>query len=284
MKTDELTREKLGRISYLQAGTGIPILFLHGFPGSSHSWETAASAILRRSPGKYRAIIPDLLGFGESDSGGDDWHMDGQAHAIANLLKGLDISDLCLAAHDFGGPVALTLLRLHPEIQVRKLIISATNLFTDTPIPLPLRSAGVPILGDLVFGTVAGSPVGFRIMYQFATKNKESASWPAFRRHMTPQNMSSTARIFQHSLADLPGNYRMIEQTASQTKIPTLLLWGDRDPFFPISVAKRSEKIIPSSTLRIYERTGHFVPEERPTDVAHDLLDFLDQRTPTLTR
>lgn len=68
MTTITLTRKKLGRTSYLEGSTGTPILFLHGFPGSAYSWEAAARILLEKHPGRYRAIIPDLLGFGESDA------------------------------------------------------------------------------------------------------------------------------------------------------------------------------------------------------------------------
>lgn len=274
MTTITLTRKKLGRTSYLEGSTGTPILFLHGFPGSAYSWEAAARTLLEKHPGRYRAIIPDLLGFGESDAAGDDWYMEGQANAIADLLKSIGITDLYLAAHDFGGPVALTFLRLHPEFNIRKLIISSTNLFTDTPIPLPLRSAGIPVLGNMVYGMMAGSPFGFRMMYQFAALNKKDVTWQDFRRHVTPHGMASTARIFQYSLSDLPNNYRQIEEFASQIKVPTLILWGDRDPFFPVSVAKRSKTTIPNAALKIYNKTGHFVPEERAAEITDDLAIF----------
>ena len=283
MENSKLSRRKLGRTSYLEGGTDDPILFLHGFPGSAYSWEATARLLLERYPGRYRAIIPDLLGFGESDSPGNDWYMEGQASAIADLLRSLNFCDFYLAAHDFGGPVALTLLRLHPEMTIRKLVISATNLLTDTPIPLPLRSAGLPILGDLVYGAMAGSPFGFRMMYQFAAQNKNAATWQDFRRHVTAHGMASTARIFQHSLADLPGNYGPIEKFAAQIKIPTLILWGDHDPFFPVTVAKKTELAIPIATLKIYKETGHFVPEERAAEVANDLASFFDQGTSTLS-
>jgi pimeloyl-ACP methyl ester carboxylesterase len=276
MITTILTRNKLGRTSYFEGGTGAPILFLHGFPGSAYSWEAAARTLLEKYPGRYRAIVPDLLGFGESIAAGDDWYMEGQAHAIADLMKRIGISDLYLAAHDFGGPVALTFLRLHSEFKIRKLMISSTNLFTDTPIPLPLRSAGISVLGDILYGMMAGSPFGFRMMYQFAALNKKAVTWQDFRRHVTPHGMASTARIFQHSLADLPSNYRPIEGFVSQIKIPTLILWGDRDPFFPISVAKRSEATIPNAALKIYKKTGHFVPEERAAEIADDLAIFFE--------
>lgn len=197
ISTASLLRKKIGHTSYLEGGEGAPILCVHGFPGSSHSWEAMALAILIKYPRRYHFIIPDLLGFGGSDIPDDDsLYIEGQAAAIAELLNRLNISDIYLAAHDFGGPVALTLLRLHPTLKIRKLMISATNLFTDTPIPLPLRSASIPVLGDIIFSVMAGCSFGFRMMYQFAVRNKGNVSWKDFQRHVTPHGLASTAKIF----------------------------------------------------------------------------------------
>lgn len=274
MKRNELTRKKLGRISYLEGGKGRPILFLHGFPGSAYSWESTARLLLDQHPETYRAIIPDLLGFGESDTAASDLFASGQAEALAGFLNQLGISEFFLVLHDFGGPVGLTLLRNHPELRVHKLVLSATNLFTDTPIPFPLRSAGVPVLGDIVYKSMAGSAFGFQMMYLFAARNKQDLPWSDFKRHITPHGLSSTARIFQHALADLPGNYLPIQDFAGRLRIPALIVWGDRDPFFPVSVAKRSNELIRNSVLIIYEQTGHFVPEERADHFVKDITGF----------
>jgi len=97
---------------------------------------------------------------------------------------------------------------------------------------------------------MAGSPFGFRMMYQFAALNKKAVTWQDFRRHVTPHGMASTAKIFKHSLADLPGNYRSIEEFSAQIKLPVMILWGDNDPF---------------------------VSEERAAEIADDLATFFDR-------
>lgn len=275
MAETRLVRNKIGRVSYLEGGHGTPVVCLHGFPGSSHSWEAMALTLLTKKPGRFRFIIPDLLGFGASEpSDENSIFMEGQASAIADLLNCLNISAFFLAAHDYGGPVALTLLRRHTQLKALKLMISATNLFTDTPVPMPLRSAGIPVLGDIIFGVMAGSSFGFRMMYHFALYNKRNVPWLEFQHHVTARGLKSTAKIFQHTLANLEENYRPIQEFAAQIVIPTLILWGDRDPFFPTSVAERSKATLINSTLKIYPGTGHFVPEERAVEMASDLAEF----------
>jgi pimeloyl-ACP methyl ester carboxylesterase len=140
-----LSRKKEGPVSFFTGGEGDPLLLLHGIPGSAYSWEEVGSHLSAH----FKVIIPDLLGFGESDLPTNDYYMESQARAIKGLLDCLGISKLFLAGHDFGGPVALTLMRLFPELEIRGLVLSDTNTFTDTYIPPPLRAASVPVLGTL---------------------------------------------------------------------------------------------------------------------------------------
>ena len=83
-----------------------------------------------------------------------------------------------------------------------------------------------------------------------------------------------TRRIFQRSLADLKANYRAIENMLPSIRSPTLVLWGANDAFFAAALGERVHRTIPGSRLKIYEDTGHFVPEERPSRVAQDIMDF----------
>lgn len=265
-----LQRHKDGGISFLRGGRGEPLLLLHGIPGSSYTWEAAGELLADR----FDVIAPDLLGFGGSDAPAGDYYMEPQAQALRELLTRLGIGGFYLAAHDFGGPVGLTMMRLHPDLQVRGLVLSATNVFTDTFIPPPLRAAKVPILGSLMFHLMAGSRPAMRMMHLQAARQKGQATWERFSRHLTPSSIDLTRQIFQRSLADLKGNYQAIQDMLAGIAVPTLVLWGTRDPFFAVDVGQRTHRAIPGSGLKMYEETGHFVPEERPDQVARDIQQF----------
>lgn len=236
---DVLEQRKEAGISFLEGGRGDTFLLLHGIPGSSLAWR----AVGERLANEYRVVAPDLAGFGESDPPGGDYYMEAQARSIGLLLDDLGIEELYLGGHDFGGPVALTLARVRPDLRIQGLVLSATNVFTDTHVPLPLRVAGVPVL----------------------------------RRHLTPSSLDLTRRIFQRSLADLRSNYRAVEDTLARLTMPTLVLWGDEDPFFRPPVGARTHKEIRRSVLKTYEGVGHFVPEEKPVLVAEDILGHFSE-------
>jgi pimeloyl-ACP methyl ester carboxylesterase len=265
-----MERHKEGELSFLRGGDGEPLVLLHGIPGSAYAWEASGKLLTDR----YQVIIPDLLGFGRSDPPRGDYYMAAQAVAIRELLVELGVQSLYLGGHDFGAPVTLTLMRLFPELGVRGLVLSATNVFTDTHVPLPLRAARIPYLNTVFFKAIVGNRLGIRMMYLAATKNKSEASWESFSRHLTPLGIDLTRRIFQRSLADLKANYRAIEKMLPTITSPTLVLWGANDPFFAASVGQRVHQMLPGSKLKVYEDTGHFVPEERPRLVGQDILDF----------
>ncbi len=275
-----LTRKKLGPISFLSGGEGEPFLLLHGIPGSAYAWESVGISLADR----YEVIIPDLLGFGESDAPTDDYYMEAQANALKQLLDNLGVTTLCIGGHDFGGPVGLTLLRMFPELTIQGLVLIDTNTFTDTYVPPPLRIASIPVLNTLFFKAIAGNRFGMRMMYWAATKQNAALPWSMFRRHLTTSGIEHTRRIFQRSLADLKTNYRSIETMLPEISVPTLILWGDSDPFFAASVGERMRKLIPGSTLKIYRQTGHFVPEERPSNVAIDIMEFMDLKNAAITQ
>ena len=271
MTTPDLVRGRSGGTSYLAGGEGPPVVFVHGIPGSALTWAPVA----QRLSDDYRVLVPDLRGFGSADPPTGDYYLDGQARALANFLDDIGVAPTALVTHDFGGPLALTLLRRFPDVAVDRLVLSATNVFTDNPVPPPLRLAGVPVLGSLVFTAMVGNRFGLRLLYRTAVAQRSTLPWSEFQRHLTPSAMSLTRRIFQRSLADLQGNYGPIEDSLGDLDLPVLVLWGDSDPFFDLTVGERTAAAIPGGTLRVFDDTGHFVPVERPVEVAASLREFL---------
>lgn len=277
--SESLVRHEEGGISFLVGGEGEPFLFLHGIPGSAFAWKTVGELLADH----YRVIIPDLAGFGRSRLPDGDYYMEGQARAVRRVLDRLGIGELYLGGHDFGGPVGLTLMRLYPEVSVKGLVLSATNVFTDTYVPPPLRVARLPLLGTMLFKIMAGTRAGARMLYTAATVQKKELTWERFQRHLTPSALEMTRRIFQRSLADLESNYRAVEDSVIRLQIPTLVLWGTEDPFFGTGVGERVHRTIRGSAFKAYERTGHFVPEERPHLVARDVVGFFEGRSDSAT-
>ena len=245
------------------SGTGVPLVLLHGIPGSRLTWRRVAEAL---GPG-YRVIAPDLLGFGASSDLPPDFHALGQAAAVLELLEHLRLPAVHLVGFDFGGPVAVAACRLAPE-RVSSLTLVATNVFTDTPIPPPLQAARLPVLGDALFAAMCSWP-GLASLWIPAVGDKRALSWRAFLRDIPDRRgRASTRRIFLDSLRHLRARYADIEATLPTVRCRTTVVWGDADPFFPVRVGERTAQSIDGARFHVLRGCGHFVPGERPQELA----------------
>lgn len=249
-------------------GDGPPLLLLHGVPGSGSVWDEVAD---RLAP-DFQVIVPDLLGFGDSDRGhGPGLLSDPQATAVHQLLTTLRIQRPAVVGHDFGGPVALTMERLFPGT-VGKLVLSATNTFPDTPIPFPLSSIFLPVVGSLARKGIFSRP-SLAMMIKQGVGNGGPALDP--QKYLGDHDQSrAIATIFSHSLMNIRNVYTPVENTLRGLNIPIQVIWGTEDPFFPLAHGERTAEAA-GVDLVVYNGAGHFIPEERPAEFARDIASFV---------
>lgn len=265
-------KTSLGNIHFLyKQGYENTIVFLHGIPGNSKTWERTANGLSKN----YEIIIPDLLGFGKSDINRQNYYMEAQVQVLKEVLHYLKINKFAFVSHDFGGPVAISFLQKHSEFEISGLVLCNTNCFTDTYIPPPLRLAKVPVINQIFFKMMAGNKFALKMMYKKAVVNKKEFTKNMFCNYLNKKTIWSTQHIFLKSLSNLKKNYDKIEKSLSQINIPTLVIWGDKDPFFALDVGVRTSQSIKGALLNVYKNTGHFVPEEQSKRFAKNILDFL---------
>lgn len=244
-------------------GAGEPVVLLHGIPGSAGVWDH----VVERLAGEHRVVVPDLLGFGSSPGEADIETLwaDSQARALAALLDELGIERAALVGHDFGGPVALALTAARPDLATG-LVLCATNAFPDTPIPLPIRAVTWPLVGGPAARLLFSGPA-LRMMLR-------QGSGPSAR------EQASVRTIFATALRELEDRYAPIERALRAVSCPSLVVWGDRDPFFGLAQARRTAAALPGARLVILEGAGHFLPSERPGRLAAEIAAFLRDPVP----
>lgn len=258
----------------LYGSAGPAVLLLHGIPG----WRGTFRAVAERLGRSCRVFVPDLLGFGGSDPTGPRAHAREHATAVAQLVDALNLDVVHVVGFDFGGPIAVLAAGASPT-RIRSLAVAATNLFPDTSVPLPLRLATVPALGALVFRLLFGR-IGLSLLWRGAVADRRAFPFRRYREALrSRRGIVSTRSIFLASMRDLAGLYGEIERVARGLALPALVLWGDRDPFFAVSVGARTADALGAS-LRVLPGCGHFVPEERPAEVAAAVLGLVERSDP----
>lgn len=252
---------------------GPTVVLLHGIPGSRKTFAAVGERLAR----SCRVVVPDLLGFGESPDAPAHYHAAEHAEAVARLLGRLGVGEVHLVGFDFGGPTAIRLAAALGS-RARSLTVAATNMFPDTPIPPPLRLASVPLLGWLFFRLAFGG-LGLTAMWLAAVADRAAFPLSRYRATLRGNAARTTRRIFLRSMRDLPGLYGEVERVGEGLGVPALVLWGDRDPFFPTAVAERTARAL-GAELRILEGCGHFVPEERPAETADAIAALIRRSAP----
>lgn len=244
-----------------EAGAGAPVVLVHGIPGSSETWRAVGELLA----GEHRVATADLLGFGASSrpASASSLQAPAQAEALAAALDRTRIRAATLVGHDFGGPVAAHLAATRPDL-VGGLVWISGNAFPDTPVPFPLSLTRSPLLGRLAESVLLSRPA-LRLMLRRAARDGRVAPRPAIGDRSQARSIRS---IFASALRELDERYAPVAAALSGLAVPAAVVWGDRDPFFPVEQARRTARLIPGAELVLLEGVGHFPPEERPREVA----------------
>lgn len=261
--------------SLLDGGGGeTALLLLHGIPGHRRAWDKVVDLL----PSGYRVLVPDLLGFGDSSRppAGPRLHAAAQAESLVALLDQLDIPRVIVVGHDFGGPVALWMTRIRPDL-VTHLGLVATNAMPDTPIPFPLNLLNTPLLGGLV-EQVSMSRAALRMMIgRGVGRPKVDIDRLAYVGDRRQARAIRT--IFALSLRNLHDLYAPTREALAALDIPTFVAWGDCDPFFAIKEGQRIADAVAGASFTVLEAAGHFLPEERPQELVELIAKLTSTRS-----
>lgn len=257
-------------LAFRRAGSGPAVVLVHGIPGAGAAWE----GVVRELPASLDVVVVDLLGFGASrrPHGLAHLHAQAQAEALAALLDELELRRVTIVGHDFGGPVAI-LTAGRSDSRVAGLGLLSANAFADTPIPFPLSLVTMPLVGGLA-GRMLFSVPSQRLMLRQGVGPGASAP-PAELYLGDGEQRQAIATIFEGSLTGLRELYAPIEHTLRGLRLPGMVAWGDRDPFFGLDQGRRTAEAL-GADLRVYAAAGHFLPHERPSEVAADICALVE--------
>ena len=260
-------------LHWTEAGQGPPVLLLHGLNDSHRTWRE----IWPRMPGR-RILMLDLPGHGMSSRPDAPYTLDWNATQVARWIERLDLRDLDVVGHSYGGGVAQWLL-LKCRSRIRRLALVSSGGLGREVYPW-LRVASVPFLieafGQRWMGPIAG----------FAMARATSADARAEIALLTSYlRQPGSARAFSRTVRDVirwRGQTRnLFDRISEIAELPPMrLFWGARDTILPISQGTATAALLENCELIRFENCGHFVQWEDPEGFASALQAFLDGNAP----
>jgi haloalkane dehalogenase len=260
------------RLAHLDEGDGRPVLFLHGEPTWSFLWRKVIPPV--REAG-YRCIAPDLPGFGRSDKPTDiNWYSyDRHSESVAAIVQELDLRELTVVVHDWGGPIGLRVATDHPD-RITRLVILDTGLFTGrqamTDAWMQFRNF-VERTEDL--------PVGFLV--RGACKHDPGDDViAAYDAPFPNADAKAGARAFPLMLPlspEMPGaeaGQRVLEALRGDER-PKLMLWADSDPVLPLDVGRRFASLLGTEIDHVVADASHFLQEDAGPEVGRLIAEWL---------
>lgn len=247
---------------YLEGGQGEPLMLLHGFGANKDSFDRVAKFL---TP-KYRVIVPDHIGFGESAHPPDaDYSPAAQAERLHVLAKALDVTDVHIGGSSMGGQIAMSYaVQFRSEVKSLWLIDTAG-----------IWSAPASELRKTIEET-GKNPLLIRTEEEFAGLFPWVMAEPPFI-PMPIMNVLAQERIRNFDLeqrifTQIAGD--SMEERVRGLPTPSLIVWGDKDRTINAATAEVLHGLLPRSQVMIMPGIGHVPVIERPQQSADDYLRF----------
>jgi pimeloyl-ACP methyl ester carboxylesterase len=251
-------------IVYWMLGDGPPVVLLHPFPADHESWLPVAEALATR----YRVILPDLRGHGESGVGEGPATMDKHTSDIVRVMDDADIGRAPLIGVSIGGYVLFEFWR-RQRGRVAALGLCNTKALADGA---EARAARLAAANDVL---ERGTEPFFetmipRLLGKTTRETRPDLVDGALRR-MRKMSPDDVAQV-QRGMAERPDSV----ETLKTINVPTLLVTGDEDILTGVNEAELMRRHIAGSQLRVIPKAGHYSPWEQPEEATRLLRQFLD--------
>ncbi len=255
------------KTSYMEEGSGSPVLFIHGLGGYKENWEANLPAFAAR----HRAIALDLPGFGASDKPdvpyGPPWH----AEFVLKFISTLGLSRVSLVGNSMGGHICSLIGATRPEIAEKIVLANATGALGAELAKGALTPDLIEMMGPvnpgedfirMFMGVIffKQGPYSEK-MVKRALADYEGGDLPArFNAYV-----KSMRGILGHDMVPLYG----------KIKAPTLVLWGENDAFVPLKHGHPIAEGIPGAKKAILPECGHVPMIEKPEEFNRIVMEFL---------
>jgi haloalkane dehalogenase len=261
------------RMHYAEEGAGDPILLLHGEP----TWGFLYRHMIPVLAGAGRVVVPDLFGFGRSDKPVDQiaYSYDTHSSSIERLVLELDLRELTLVVHDWGGPIGLRFAVSHPD-RVARLVILNTGVGVGAPSEPWLRFRAL-------VREVGREFTASRLVQVACVSRLDEDATRGYDAPFPDGEAKAGALAFPELVPTEPEHRSAsamleVRDALSRWEKPALVLFSDSDRVFSPAHAERMAAHIPGALpAEIVAGAGHFLQEDKGEEIAARIARFLGE-------
>jgi pimeloyl-ACP methyl ester carboxylesterase len=271
------------RVSYRTAGDDGPVvLLIHGIVGCAAQWDQVMPLLAER----YIVVAPDLLGHGQSAKPRGDYSLGAYAASVRDLLLVLGHRRATVVGHSLGGGVAMQFAYEYPPFAERLVLVSSGGLGREVH-PL-LRAATLPG-SELVLPLIAhqrlhglGGAVALMLGRLGLRTGTDLAEMARGYGSLADAGARQAFIYTLRAVLDITGQrVNATDRLYLAELLPSLIVWGRRDPLIPVDHATVAHRGLPGSRLEVFDDAGHFPQLHDPVRFAHTLIDFIETTEPT---
>jgi pimeloyl-ACP methyl ester carboxylesterase len=269
-------------IRYTVMGTGKPLLLIHGFGASLGHWRKNISVLADKG---YRVFALDLLGFGGSDKPVLDYTLDLWQAQIQDFWQENIQEPTVFVGNSIGGLLSLMVITNSPQIATGGILLNCAGGLNHRPheLNLPLRLmmgaftkvVSSPLTGKFIFNAIRQKDRIRKTLYQ-VYQDREAVTDELVEMLYEPSCHEGAQQVFASVLTAPPGPTP--EELLNQLQHPLLVLWGDADPWTPISggtIYQELAKTQAGSEFYPIPNAGHCPHDEKPEIINPLILDWL---------
>jgi pimeloyl-ACP methyl ester carboxylesterase len=280
-QTHDVVQLPSGRIAFTTAGSGEPLLFVHGLGGTRETWADLLTALSFT----HTVIAVDLPGHGQSDAPAGDYSLGAHATVLRDVLVALGHRSATVIGHSLGGGIALQFAAQFPERTRRLVLISSGGLGPE--LTVLLRAATLPGASAVVAG-LARLP---QPLTRRALSVMSAVPGVVARQDAAPlaQDLQGLADAGQrqafistaHTVIDWRGQSVSADrQLGLLADMPVLALWGGEDQTIPAHHHRAIAAQLPAARCVEITGAGHYPHETQPAQLITHLDDFLETTAP----
>jgi|SRR5215468_4115868 len=251
-------------IAYAVLGDGPPLVLLHPFPAHHELWLPAAQALTSR----YRIVLPDLRGHGESDVGEGPAIMEKHAADLARVLDDAGVGRAVFCGVSIGGYILFEFWRRY-RVRVEGLVLCDTRSQADTAEGRGTRLKSAAEVMERGTETFVDGMIP-RLFGKTTLASRPDLVDGA-RRMMLKMSPEDIAQV-QRGMAERPDS----TPTLKTIDVPTLILIGEEDRLTTVADGESMRQNISGSQLKVIPRAGHFAIWEQSVEVGKVLRPFVD--------